>query len=988
MKQIVTTLLLTVLALISTPLYAKDAIETQNMVSPQVADLFRCNMASSSLFTGRMNLSIPIYTLEDPDFPLQIALSYNSEGFKPRKASGFVGCNWFLNAGGCITREVMGYPDERFLKQGDITHYGMLYAIHSNIVSAACGENGIFNFQKGCVHSAYNGASYHYWLDNSLLLDIDYQPDIFHFNFCNHSGTFIIDNHGKATILQGDFVEVDLSELYDDRPNKNIPRDSSQITIKTMDGFTYVFGGYLNALEYNIDIGIKSREFESNYPVINSWYLSEVIAPNGRIMRLFYQALERNDESDRLWQFNEDYLYPPEKIVEKDINGMEIPKDIYYYAWRATKQCLLDSIVLTDPYPISILFHKSVESNKKYIERRPFRPTFELDSIVVKQGENILKSTLLTYEYKNDFKKCCYWRFLSELAVSDIGHYIFTYDDSSGYPTIVETDNGEQDRLADYHGYWLQSSTSGLLQSVVFPTGGKQIFRYEKHRYGTRQYYSPLGTDDVQLLYDNSKESYIGGARIKSIETYDGNMLVEKQEYDYTADGKSSGIYYDNKTIHNSNNTDLIPTLGRAYNFLSTHIGYSSVTEKTTAYPAQETYETTYTFHAKDNPYYTTLDPYVSVKTTHEGYSPDAFFSWALCYNSTLSAYGHLLAKVHKDANHNIVSSTAYQYNNIDITQSVLLPPAKFHYGRSKEITTFSSVLYTAVARKLQIYPDLLEQEVTTTYDNDGNELSYVTCYEYDDKQRIKTLVSRNSDDTEWFTSYSYPDIFAGTSINNENCSAWGWQYLTDIHCINHPVETTRGYYDPSNNKQITSGQLSLYGRIDLALRPSDSIPSDRLDSMMYPYPAANYSAASVPPVPHMYMWTKRDLEFHSKTPVANYTPLRLDGNNIVYDERYQTVCDYRCGTNWQRLYTVYPVGKPTIKYQWQGLYPVSKTIGSQTYTYTYIPYVGVSSITDPRGITTYYNYDGAGRLTEVYQISEGKKQVIQTYYYHYSTQQ
>jgi len=52
--------------------------------------------------------------------------------------------------------------------------------------------------------------------------------------------------------------------------------------------------------------------------------------------------------------------------------------------------------------------------------------------------------------------------------------------------------------------------------------------------------------------------------------------------------------------------------------------------------------------------------------------------------------------------------------------------------------------------------------------------------------------------------------------------------------------------------------------------------------------------------------------------------------------------------------------------------------------TYTHIPRVGISSITDSRGITTYYNYDAFGRLREVYMIENGRKQILQAYEYQY----
>ena len=54
--------------------------------------------------------------------------------------------------------------------------------------------------------------------------------------------------------------------------------------------------------------------------------------------------------------------------------------------------------------------------------------------------------------------------------------------------------------------------------------------------------------------------------------------------------------------------------------------------------------------------------------------------------------------------------------------------------------------------------------------------------------------------------------------------------------------------------------------------------------------------------------------------------------------------------------------------------------------TYTHKPLVGISSITDPRGITTYYNYDAFGRLREVHLMENGQKQILQAYDYQYRT--
>ncbi|NAS12394.1 RHS repeat domain-containing protein [Poritiphilus flavus] len=52
--------------------------------------------------------------------------------------------------------------------------------------------------------------------------------------------------------------------------------------------------------------------------------------------------------------------------------------------------------------------------------------------------------------------------------------------------------------------------------------------------------------------------------------------------------------------------------------------------------------------------------------------------------------------------------------------------------------------------------------------------------------------------------------------------------------------------------------------------------------------------------------------------------------------------------------------------------------------TYTYDPLVGVTSITDPRGNTTYYSYDDFNRLKEV---RDADKKLVSDYQYHYKSQ-
>ena len=61
---------------------------------------------------GMAELSIPIYTLQGRELTIPISLDYRSGGIKVDEVAGVAGLGWTLNAGGCISREVMYMPDE------------------------------------------------------------------------------------------------------------------------------------------------------------------------------------------------------------------------------------------------------------------------------------------------------------------------------------------------------------------------------------------------------------------------------------------------------------------------------------------------------------------------------------------------------------------------------------------------------------------------------------------------------------------------------------------------------------------------------------------------------------------------------------------------------------------------------------------------------------------------------------------------------------
>jgi len=70
------------------------------------------NIYSPDLFTGTVNVNIPIYNYSVDGLDLGISLTYNTLGIKVDQTASDIGLGWTLNTGGIITREVHGLEDE------------------------------------------------------------------------------------------------------------------------------------------------------------------------------------------------------------------------------------------------------------------------------------------------------------------------------------------------------------------------------------------------------------------------------------------------------------------------------------------------------------------------------------------------------------------------------------------------------------------------------------------------------------------------------------------------------------------------------------------------------------------------------------------------------------------------------------------------------------------------------------------------------------
>lgn len=980
------------LVLSSSLVWATNDFYINNTASPQVSDMFRYGNVNTALFSGKANVSIPIYKLEDPDFNLHITLRYNSEGFKPRKHSGYIGYNWFLEAGGCITRETKNLPDETQRIYSSHNEKGMLPFTQSPTVD----KYAIFNLDSNVVR---NCGSKSYNLDTSCEYDIDYLPDLFHFNFCGHQGTFMLNNQGKAVVISGDFVEVDLSNLKDVPTLLSetipLPNGTSRITIRTTDGYTYVFGGDMSALEFTLATA-SGQSLKMQYPTtINTWNLKQIIAPNKRTITFYYKQfvnIKNPQESDPLWLFNEYYDYF-KKRPEPEIPMPE--NKIFHFdamSQSFSKSSILDSIIVSGTHNVHISFHNSTDTHKFYNHGHYSlcKQNYVLDSIQVRTDERVLKTAHLTSIHKSHlYPNSNYgysWRFLSSVDISGIGEYSLIYHHPTSYPDLYNPGEAYHNKI-DYYGYCKSDVFSGLLHTITYPTGGKQVFTFERNDCGIARKYYFLGWDNVELLSDTEANTIVPGVRIRSIETQDINgELIESKTYNYKRRGsdQSSGIYYNNILIYFPSEDPIAGFLVKnngCYNLLSSHIGYSYVEEVTRHAATNEEYKVGYTFSTGKSYYNSLYDNTINrlPKEMHNDSIPNWYYvlSDMLAYDNMLEVNGKLLLQEFYK-NDTIIQSIKFDYNSIPNTTE-LTPQEPSALKCTDTIVVFSHN-HAVITRKLYVCPNLLSRKIVNDIHPNGLHLFNSTNYTYDSKFRIKRESTTNSDGSTYFTKYSYIDDL---SFSNTDLSSNPYAFLISLNKIDKPIEVVSGYVQ-DNLDYITKGQISLY-KVEMRMKNTSRANSRAARIIFDP---------TLPPVPDSldinnyvrYPSLRNTLNLHVRNGVLDYSPIVGRGDSIVYDNRYKLACEYSFDPLY-RLEKITPVDGYQITYTWDGIYPISKTVGNQTSTYTYIPYVGMSSVTDTRGVTTYYEYDVYGRLIEIYQLNNGTKEILNKYIYHIKTE-
>jgi len=220
-------------------------MNTVTIPTPNAASLGKFGDYPVSLYSGLVNISIPVYEIKSGSLSLPVALRYHPSGNKVADVSNWIGLGWSLDAGGMITRKVNGNVDETsngYLSVGNVVKGTV------NFRTSQDDLNYLLNFQRGFI---------------------DGEPDVFSYNLAGRSGHFIF-NRDKTTLIK---LPLDKTQI-----TANLAANT--ITIVDENGITYQFGKGLDSSSCYETSNSFDPFKQTSVPVVTSWLLSAMISPD------------------------------------------------------------------------------------------------------------------------------------------------------------------------------------------------------------------------------------------------------------------------------------------------------------------------------------------------------------------------------------------------------------------------------------------------------------------------------------------------------------------------------------------------------------------------------------------------------------------------------------------------------------------------------------------------------------------------------------
>lgn len=833
--------------------------------SPNAAELGKYGKIPVSYFNGLPNITIPLTELRAKNYTLPIYLTYHAGGNKPDQHPGWVGLGWTLHAGGCINRIVRGLKDESTKEER-----GM-------ITGGTPPNNPGYLFQGEAFQN--KDWTQEALLDSLIRtpFPFDSLPDEFQINIEGIHASFYYVGGGDFRIVSKDPVTFSVDYMLSPSSDETIPllntvKDFNDVPAKKMsyiigfvitkgDGTRYHFGGDDDYIEFDVVQNGDNRVLSGISPydhgwngiaTANTWMLRRIELPDGESITFEYERKGTPVIKRDVHAFRQKYINGQLDADESTLN----PEEQRHYAnihYTFLKPLYLKSIdfKMTKNHYV---FHSSKTqeldykiSDEEFVTRmgRPvsldtlnrYNYFCKLDSITSESGKNFHfkyssntneRLKLLSVVRKDGAQPDSrYQMFYNEeklpdynARMSDIwGYYMGRqYDVASFRSNGVQTNAAVEQVDGARRHVDIQYLQAEILDSLVYPTGGRVKLVYEPHTYSKVAEQYPFR---IQI-----QSGIAGGLRIKTIKEYLPDGKIERKQFSYEREGISTGILSGEPTsvlrgLHRVNyhygviewdfsEGELLPS------FLTTHTSYDCLyyiysegclNQLSSTFGANVTYSEVrehlqngedgwveYVYSNHDTPGCMDYRPGAMHGNIDETVIQENF-------NSMELSRGNLLRKATRSRDGRLVS---LEENTYAIDTLCFIP--EIH----RNIVPIGDYQRLTYCKRFTFFPKLTQQSKTRYSDNSNAQYIETTDYTYDSHRNL-TSETRTSGDQTVRDDYTYPGNYPDIPVYTDMSTS-------GRHAL--PVEHVR-----SVDGAVSEAELVTWKQ---AGAPGDYVPSER----------------------------------------------------------------------------------------------------------------------------------------------------------------
>ncbi|MDX1718526.1 MAG: hypothetical protein R3353_00050 [Salegentibacter mishustinae] len=920
--------------------------------SPESEEFINQTNFKDPISSGQITRSIPIYNIEVGDYTFPISLTYSTSGIKKGQTSGEVGLGWIFNSGYRITRSIYGFPDEDFDMPENIGQE------LSNFTSNGLNRD---RYLARYLYSDYNSQPWP--VSSNSRIDGEY--DIFNYSLPNNSGQFVISNRNEREVL-----------ILDQTPLK-INYDSQSLEgfeILDKKGNIYNFG-HQNSTSANVfETGVGGN--------VTAWALTQIKNKGGDINFEYEKGVSGGYDSHIL-NFNF-YEAQPNSHVNSFYNRDEGQDGSYSTFFLSNINSPLVNVEITRGGANKISTINIKKTNGDLIRRVEFQYNTNVHHYLKKikfydSELNFLKEYSFDYysESLNPLQSSHdQWGFymnqgFSDQAYNSLFHQEF-FDDLI-YPNGSEQ-NGQPLSLLFDEGANRSNlpSTSPAdhfsLKTLVYPTGGKEIFYYENNKYKK-----------------NNQTVYGGGIRVKEIQKTDKNeniLLKKVFKYGINEDGFGAAValidpsQFTNERIlfQGADHPDEVtPQRAITYStqfqgdlykggFLRNFVNYPRVSVYDDYNALESNGKTIYYFENPSSFTTTNLSPYfqpskeLPFSFAYNQVSPQYvkyYHLWRTPYLQSKEYYklssGNQFQLTKKEEY--FFTSTSFSVHGLKVRPFALASDYNINIS---DYYNYVPSFYKYALYELSVGKRLMNRKKIKTFDQNGV-ITEEELYTYNDLKQLTDISYYNSKNENVQTKYEYPL----EQLNSNNDPSGVYAQMLEKNMIDYLVVLeSKNNGETQKNKTVFKNFGSNILRNKTLTSKDNENYQERLIFNSYDS-SGNLLAFSRPGgMTVVYLWGYNDqypiAKIENATSSSVSSALGISNLGNVTESHMSLINDLRADLP-----------------------------NAMVTTYTYEPLVGMASLTDARGQTTYYEYDDASRLKAVLDFEQ---HFLEEYEYHYQT--